>query len=216
VHWHVIEKQVAGPGSERDRPSSVLWFGGGKIRYAYHGLVFIVDENEGVFIVINQRRKTYIRTSLPLDMKAICSEQLRLRFEGIRETGAVEEAGETTKILDRECQGYTVKLWQEYKGEKAGHKTGTVWATRDVPFDWKRLNRLLENLRVYYNRDARCRKELNKIQGFQMGWDMKSPRGETIMAQRIVKIARETPPPGTYAVPEGYTRREKLRNGDLG
>jgi len=216
THWHVVEKQVAGPGAEGSRPSTDLWFGDGKIRCTVSGFIFLMDEAKREFTVINTRQKTYVRTSMPLDMMAVSSEQLRLRFAAIRNTGTVEETGESTKILDRACRGYTVSLWMEYKNRKAGHRSGTVWATRDLPFDWKRLNKLLENLRVFYRRDAECRKELNKIQGFQMGFDLELPRGQGTISKRVVKIARETPPPGTYEVPEGYEKREKLEPRDLG
>ncbi len=213
-HWYVLEKQVSGPGSEKDQPTSEMWIGDGKVAYIMPDRILIIDQVKKRLIFANRRYKTYVERPLPLDLSKLYAIQLAMRFQAVKNTGAVEETGEVRTILDRKCKGYGVKLWKEYKGRKTDIRKLTVWATEDVPFDWKKYNLMLENLRKIYNRDETCRKELNKIRGYQMATDFKVRTGEVI-SYAIVEISRKKPPAGVYETPKDFTRNEKLTKRDF-
>ena len=213
-HWYLLEKQVSGPGSEKDRPASEMWIGAGKVAYIMPDRILIVDPVKKRLIFANRRYKTYVERPLPLDTSKLYSEQLAMRFKAVKDTGAVEATDKVRTLLDRKCKGYSVKLWKEYKGRKTDVRKLTVWATEDVPFDWKKCNAMLENLRKIYNRDEACRKELNKIRGHQMATDFKV-RGGTVISFAIVEISKKKPPAGVYEAPKGFTRVDKLTQRDF-
>ena len=212
--WYVLEKQVSGPGSGKDRPTSEMWLGDGQVTYIMSDRILIIDRNKKRMIFANRRNKTSVERPLPLDLSKLYADQLAMRFKAVKNTGAVKETGEIRTVLARKCKGYGVKLWKEYKGRKTDINHLTVWATEDVPFDWKQYNLMFEILRKIYNRDEVCRKELNKIRGHQMATEFNT-RGGEVISYAIVEISRKKPPAGVYAAPEGFTRKEKITKRDF-
>jgi hypothetical protein len=89
-----------------------------------------------------------------------------------------------------------------------------VWASTDVPFDLSLYDDMLYNMRLIYNRDPVYRSELEKIEGLQMGIELRG--GNFLRGRRYfdetVKMEARTPPPGIFSPPAGYTKKERIED----
>jgi hypothetical protein len=199
-------------------PPSELWMGDTKIAYYTPGRTFIVDLEARTFTVVNTESRTYVESSLPVDLPAILADDVRERYRVWRRSGKVSDAGKTDEILGKIASEYKVEFWEVENGEKSNEQSVRVWATTDVDFDWKRIDELLVPLRIILNRDEALREELREIEGAQLkvewwtGWFGKGQKHET----EVVEIALDRDPPkGVYTPPEGFEQKERLTKKDL-
>jgi hypothetical protein len=199
-------------------PASELWIGETALAYLTPGRTFIVDLEARTFTVVNAESRTYVQSSLPVDLSAILSSDMQARYKVWHRSGTVGDTGKTEEILGKTATEYKVESWEVEGGEKSNKQSIQVWATTDVDFDWKRIDELLDPLRIILNRDETLRKELHEIEGVQLkvewwtGWFGKGRKHLT----EVVEIALDRDPPkGVYTPPADYERKERLTRKDL-
>ncbi len=93
-----------------------------------------------------------------------------------------------------------------------------VWASKDVPFDWKELmNTYLEMSKVALRLNDQSIKEMAKIDGYQIKSEttMNMMGSDVNSYQEVVEISQKAAPAGTYTVPEGFAKQDKLSSADL-
>jgi hypothetical protein len=94
-----------------------------------------------------------------------------------------------------------------------------VWASTDVPFDWKAFNEkmLPQFTQAMMNIGGDAMDELLKIKGFQIRTDMSMNMMGADMKSwtEVSEIAEKSAPAGIYSVPEGYTKKDKFSMMDL-
>lgn len=113
-----------------------IWFKKNQLIYSTPGRTVIVDQENKQMIIINRREKTYVQTSLPLEMKNILSAEILEMLKTRQVSGDLKKTEKTKKIENWNCTGYEVQVDQPYALE-IKH-----WATKDVPFDWHQLNKM--------------------------------------------------------------------------
>jgi hypothetical protein len=198
--------------------ASELWLGDTKIAYRTPGRVFIVDLEEQTFTLANTTTRTFVETALPLDLSAVLSEHLAGRYEVWRRSGVVSDTGDTMEILGKTATEYEVEFWEVEDGKKSNELSGRVWATTDVSFDWRRADELMVPMRMILNRDEELREELLEIQGAQLRvewWVGRFGCGRKHFTEVVEIVPDREPPPGVYAAPAGYARKERLTQEDL-
>ena len=162
--------------------------------------------------MINHSTKTYVPMDLPLDISQYFPAQFSQMMQGV--TIKVNPTGETKTIKSWKCDGYDVNMNIMMMNMKQ-----KVWASKDVPFDWKAFNEkmLPQFTQAMMNIGGEAMDELKKMEGFQirtemsmgiMGAEMKS-------WTEVSEITEKSAPAGIYSIPEGYTKKDKFSMMDL-
>jgi len=189
-----------------------MWMGSDKMMVEMPQHKIVIDLGKNVMFWINNQEKSYVEMILPLDPEKYFPAQMTQMMKNVKLT--VTPKGEKQKVGEWECEGYEMSMSFMMMNMKQ-----TIWASQDVPFDWKdysekMLPKLTQATRYLGEESLN---ELMKIQGFQiksetsmdaMGYEVKS-------WQEVQEIVKQTPPDGTYAVPEGYIKKDKLDLSDI-
>ena len=196
---------------------SETWIGSDIIAGTERGRTVIVDRRRQRLIYIDHKHQTWVESRLPLDLPTLfCEHSLKTHLER-RSSGEVTETRRTRRILGRKCRQYDVHSWYVGDGRIHTEEWIKVWASTDVPFDLSLYDDMLYNMRLIYNRDAVYRSELEKIEGLQMGLELRD--GNFLRGRRYfdetVKMEARTAPPGTFSAPAGYTKKERIENFEM-
>ena len=160
-----------------------------------------------IIYVIDHPSKTYVETSLPLDMSKVLPPEAvagRIKITGVK----VTPNGQTKTVGEWNCRGYDFDMDSTMMKMKS-----FLWVTQDVPFDWKHFSQevYLNVMKVKMsemNIGHKFIKEFKKIEGFPVASEM-NIMGMNITST-VVEISKKSAPAGIYAPPEGYTKIDKL------
>ena len=176
----------------------------------------IVDLENQKFIIVNIKDETYIEARLPLDMSCIIPDSLCRAFESRKMTGTVNKTDVKKEILEKSCDTYDFTFWS-VKADRPNPLKMTVWATKDVPVNLESYNELLENLRIFHNRDKRLQEELRKIEGIQLGNEIvyKQTLAKKKFFEQSIVLSEKKPEEDVYSIPDGFKNKEKLDFHDI-
>ncbi len=172
----------------------------------------IIDMGKKKVYILLHSSKSYVETSLPLDMKKLLPEQAAQMMGMMKLTLKVNPTNETKVINNWKCTGYDMDMSMMMMSMKS-----RIWVTKDVPFDWKKFQDQfgIESFKATMASmqiGDEVIDEMKKIQGFQVKTDMTM----TIMGQSVkitsdvVEIAKKSPPASVYTIPADYKKSEKL------
>jgi beta-lactamase regulating signal transducer with metallopeptidase domain len=193
---------------------SETWIGDDIIAGTERGRTVIVDRAQQRLLYVDHKHRTWVESPLPLDIPTLFCEHSLKTHQKRRSSGEVTETRRTRRILGRKCRQYDVHSWHVGDGRIHTEEWIKVWASTDVPFDLSLYDDMLYNMRLIYNRDAIYRSELEKIEGLQMGLELRS--GNFLRGRRYfdetVRMEARTPPRGTFSAPAGYTKKERIED----
>ena len=193
-----------------------IWISDQKFAFHTPRLSHIIDRESGSITIINHRTKSYVRTTLPLDPETFFPGQTAaLMKETLASIEATEEATGKEKVIgNMNCAEYKIEM----KSSKLSLNM-TVWASTDVPFDWKKINSLLNtnwgqlNLTLGKNMLT----AFQKIEGFfvstETRWSFEDSEWRT--TTEITEITEKPSEENVYAAPKDYKQKENLAPGDL-
>jgi hypothetical protein len=188
------------------------WIGTNQMATISADKVMILDMTKNVMFIVNPKDKTYIETSLPLDMNKLVPKEMAPMLAMMKMTVKVAANGQVKKIKNWNCGGYDVDMSMSMMKMKM-----KVWATTDVPFDWKAYSKMYANIAKTQFMDDSSIAEFGKISGYQiasemtmnmMGSDMK-------VNTQVAEITKKDAPVNAYKVPAGFTKKDGLSLQDL-
>jgi len=188
------------------------WIGANQMTNISGDKVIILDMGKNMMYIVNPKEKTYIETTLPLDMNKLVPKEMAPMLAMMKMTVKVTPNGKTQKIGKWNCGGYDVDMSMSMMQMKM-----KVWATTEVPFDWKAYSKMYANVAKMQFMDDASIAEFNKISGYQvasemtmnmMGADMK-------VATTVGEITKKDAPANVYKVPAGFTKKDSLSLQDL-
>ena len=194
-----------------------LWIGKNKIVSFDKSRMIILDKTKNLICFVNKNDKTYVEAAVPVDPSKVLDEQTQGFLKTIKFRIILKDTGKTQKIKKWKCKIYKMDQWIE-QGENRFEETETnFWAARKVPFDPAFFNEMFKNLLRLVNSDESLFEEVDKMKGYVVKAETKLfSEGKTVKSSReVVEISKKKPPVGVYAVPDGYTKKEKLTFGDL-
>lgn len=193
------------------------WITKNKMAIISENRITIIDLEKKKAYIINKNVKTYTETGLPLEMANIVPENIATYLKSVQYVGAVKEKGESKKIGKFACRGFEINSYLMYEGSKANETDSTLWVSTDVPFDWQQYNEMYMNLRRLNNFSEGLLAEMGKIKGFPIASELYFyPKGFSVKTTtEVIEMSEEGAPAGTYSVPEGYTKKEKMSIRDL-
>ncbi len=188
-----------------------IWFMDNQLAYITPGRIVLVDQNTKLISIINRGDKTYVQTSLPLEMKNIVSAEILATLQSRQVSGEVKETAENKKIDNWNCAGYEIQVDQPYALE-IKH-----WATSDVSFDWKKLNEMFSDIRKLGNYSDAYIEQLKQIKGFVVFTDVEIFLQGTSFGSKsqVLEISRKDPPADVYTIPDGFKKNKQLSIQDL-
>ena len=176
----------------------------------------IIDLTKKVMYLVNHTNKSYVPMELPVDItKYLPDETAQMIGQMVNSiTVEVTPTGKKKKIGQWDCDEYDVVM--NMMMMKINMK---VWATKDVPYSWEKVTQdmMSQVMAAQLRLNEKALQEFQKIKGQwiasettmnMMGNDIRS-------TTEVVEITQKDAPPGTYSVPRGYTKKEKLSQEDL-
>ena len=188
------------------------WIGNNLMTNISGDKVMILDMNKNLMFIVNPKEKSYIETTLPLDMSKLIPKEMAPMMAMMKMTVKVAPNGKTQKVGTWNCTGYDVDMSMSMMQMKM-----KVWATTEVPFDWKAFSKMYANVAKMQFMDDSSIAEFMKINGYQilsemtmnvMGADMK-------VTTQVAEITKKAAPAGVYSVPAGFTKKDSLSLQDL-
>lgn len=212
----VYIKQQTKMGAFMGKPGkdviSEHWLGTNKLAIISPDNTMIMDLGAKKMHLVYHKTKSYVEAALPLDMSTLMPEQaaqmVKSMMDGMKMS--VEANGQTKKILNWEAQGYDVKITMMGMEMKM-----VFWATKDVPFDWKKYSNMYSEVyKAQMRMGETFVKEFKKVQGYSVATQMEI-MGMKITTTTLEVDAKKEPGPGVYSVPAGYTKKDKLSMADM-
>lgn len=190
---------------------SETWLENDKYAVVSKSTSTIIDVGKKVIFMINHDDRTYVEMTLPLEIEKYLGDQAkqtRMMMAGM--TATVTPTEEKKKIDKWNCQAYDVKMSMGGMMEM----NMKVWTTKDVPFDLKKIKKL-QKISMELSGTLggeKILKEFEKIDGFQIYSEIEvKVMGQSIKTtSKVSEIGKKTSPAGTYSIPSGYTKTEKL------
>jgi len=189
------------------------WVSGKKFAMVADPLTYIVDlaRNSAIFLI--PASKTYVETTLPIDMIKLMPPEFADMAAMLQYTATVKPSGETKKIGAWNCAGYDVAV--SMRGSPLAMK---IWATTDVPFDLTKYEEMLgavQKAQMFLG-EATV-KEFAKIKGIQVATETTGEINgvQMRMTTEVVEISQRDAPRGIYEVPAGFTKKATLSLEDL-
>lgn len=194
---------------------SEQWISDDAVAMATDIITSIIDLKNGKMYLISHTAKTYVETPLPLDMSRIMPPQAAAMMGMMKATVTVTPNGQTKQFGTWKCQGYDAAIAMTMMTMKM-----SVWATTAPGFDYKKFMEkayasVLKSQSIFFDDAAIA--EMMKISGLpiytETTWEMMGAQMRS--TSEVVEIGNKPAPPGTYAVPAGYTKTETLSMQDL-
>ena len=188
------------------------WVGNNQLANMTGDKIMIMDMNKSLMFIVNPKDKTYVQTTLPLDMTKLVPKEAASMMAMMKVTVKVTPNGQTKKIGKWNCSGYDMDMNMAMMQMKM-----TVWATTDVPFDWKLFSKMYANVSKMQFMDDAAIAEINKISGYQVASEMNMDMmgSKLKVTSQVVEIIQKSAPAGIYAVPVGYTKKDTLSLEDM-
>jgi hypothetical protein len=188
------------------------WVGNNQLVNKTGDKIMIMDMNKKMMFIVNPKDKTYVETALPLDMSILLPKEAASMVSMMKVTVKVAANGQTKKVNKWSCSGYDVEMSMMMMQMKM-----KVWATTDVPFDWKMFAKMYANVSKMSFMDDAAIAEMMKINGYQVASEMTMDMmgSKLNVTSQVVEITQKPAPAGIYAVPAGYTKKDKLSMEDM-
>jgi hypothetical protein len=141
-----------------------MWLGTNKMATIADANSIIMDVGKKKMIIVSHKDKSYVETTLPLDMAKLLPEQMAQMMKGMMDgmTVTLTPNDKTKKIGKWNAKGYDFNI-----GVMGMEMKMTMWATKDVPFDWKKyMSMYSEVYKVSFNMGEKFMKEFMKIDGY--------------------------------------------------
>jgi hypothetical protein len=188
------------------------WVGNNQLVNQTGDKIMIMDMGKNMMYVVNLKDKTYVQTSLPLDMSKLVPKEAAGMMSMMKVTVKVTPNGQKQKVNKWNCIGYDVDMNMMMMQMKM-----KVWATTEVPFDWKLFAKMYANVSKMQFMDDAAIAELMKINGYQVASEMSMDMMGSKMkvTSQVVEITQKPAPAGIYSVPAGFTKKDSLSLEDM-
>ncbi len=209
---HTSAFEIMGQKQEAKDEITEQWVGKGRMAMVSPESKTLIDLGKNTIVMINHQDKTYLEAALPLDMSKLLPPEAAGMMAMMKPKVQVSPNGQVRKIGSWNCKGYDIKMEMMMMSMNIA-----VWATTEVPFDWKEHQKMSANLMNLQGQiiDEAAMKEFFKIEGVQiaseinmnvMGADMK-------VKTEVQEISDKNPPADLFSIPAGYKKIDHISMG---
>jgi hypothetical protein len=196
---------------------SEIWIGAGKMAVHGENTAVIIDQADSLMIFVNHTDSTFAEIALPMDWSQVVDEALLGRLSMFKRQGEIVATGETKKIGDWECAAYKLVTWIPYMDIKYDEREITTWVATNAPIDMAAYTEMMVELGKLRNFSDELIEETKKMEGLPVSSDgVIYQKGFSVnTTDELIEMFEDDAPDGTYAVPEGYTKKDQLTIQDL-
>jgi hypothetical protein len=188
------------------------WIGDNQMATITGHQAVIVDLTKSVVLMVNNRNKSYVEMTLPLDMSKYLPAQMAQMMGATKVT--VTPNGQTQQVGEWQCDGYDMTM--DMMMMKLNSK---IWASKTVSFDWQGMAEKLMPLvmQASMRLNDESLQELAKIKGVQIKSETSMEMMGTAvkMSQEVLEISTKPAPAGVYTVPADYTKKDQFSMEDM-
>lgn len=217
---HTDAMEMMGHKSPAKDEIQEIWIGANSYAMNTSHNSTIIDLAAKKFWMVLHSKKSYLELSLPADFSKLMPEAMAGMYASMKMEAKVTPTGQTKKIGNWNCDGYNVEMKMNMMGMSMP-MTQTIWASKDVPFDWKSFVDKIwpEVMSATFKTltPANFMNEMKKIVGYPIYIDthVEVMGAKTHSTSEVVEITTKPAPAGAYAPPAGYTKRDKLDMADM-
>ncbi|MEN6310012.1 MAG: hypothetical protein ABFD80_00575, partial [Acidobacteriota bacterium] len=141
--FHVIGSLAVEPAPEWGRKAESLmisrewWFNRTQMVFITQGWRYVFDKGRSRILVINAADGYYIEVSMLADTRDLVDPEYAATLGRVRASGTVSKSPNKRTALERECNTTAISEWLVDDGQHVFDRDRTVYATTDVPFDWR-------------------------------------------------------------------------------
>jgi hypothetical protein len=234
--WHlreVVHKdavRIAG----RDLPASDtptdIWYTNDKVAVVAETTTMVFDFGKKKAFIVDHANKLFIVAPLPIEPRKVF-EKAAVKFtEQHKTTVTVTPTGQTKTIGGLSCSGYDVVVATTASGRALGitlNSAETVsmvmWTTKEIQVDPAIHEQVVANQRRLQLYDEATVAELAKVGGYpvltEITSEITATGGSPLKKTSRIELksaGQAEVPVEVFAIPEGYTRRERFDPRDLG
>lgn len=194
-----------------------LWIGSNRLAAISPGRKIIIDGPQKRMFIINRKNKTYVETTIPLDIFKLLPTWLHEYFGTMELAGTIEAGKETRDIRQWKCRKYSLKTKQSAQSQNPKESDIQYWYTLDAPVDLSAIDELYANLWRFEHYSENFIQELGKQSGFPIATviTLYTQASETRSTLDVVEIKKKTPGPEVYSVPANFSKKEQLTYNDM-
>jgi len=219
----VLGTLAVGPAPEWGKKATALtiarewWFGRNRMAFVSQDRRFVFDKPRGRILVINTADRYYVEASMTADSRELVDPGYIVALGRFRANGTVERSSKKKTVLGRECAGTVISEWLVNDNQHFFDRDRTVYATTDVPFDWRLSRDLVTWMLSFFNPEMAYFGGIRSIEGFPLAEIDICVRNaqRTAYGTEVTEIREAVSPEGFYEIPKGFGRREKLSQRDL-
>jgi len=181
------------------------WIGGDKFANITPDMSIILDLKANVAWIVNHKDKTYVETTLPLDISKLLPPEAQAMLGMMKATVSVQPTNETKTVGQWACTGYNVSINMMMMPMKMA-----VLATPNVPFDLNAYKSKMFSalMKGTMRLDDASVAEMEKVKGYWIVTDtsMEIMGAKMHSLSEVVEISQKTPGADVYKFPASYTK----------
>ncbi len=188
---------------------SEIWIGKNHYASIQKRESIIVDLIKNVLYRINHSARTVQELAMPVETLDYFPQPLAGLLGDMLDsiTVQVQSIDQNQTINKWQCNRYEVDISVQLAGVPVIISM-VIWATVDVPFDWRSVNRRLNfnMMKTLMSLNEEIQEEIKKITGFQIASDIRIQIADTRMNLRteVIEISQRLPDSKTYSIPNDY------------
>lgn len=193
------------------------WFNPTQMAFVAPGWRYVFDKGRGRILVINTTDGYFIEASVMADTRDLVDREYAESLGRMRANGTIAKTPNRKTVLGRGCSDTAVSEWLLDDNQHVFDRDRNVYATTDVPFDWRMYRDLTTWMVSFFNPEMAYFGGLRSIEGFPLAeTDVCVRNGRsTSYGIEIKEIGEATPPKDFYEIPAGLSRKEKLGRRDI-
>jgi len=217
IESHTDEYYYMGQTHPAEDRIDQIWFGGDKVAYITGNQKILFDTGDSSFVFVNLADSSYAETRLPFDWANLVSTDTYAFLEKYQRHGEVKETAATKTIGGWPCREYEITSWLIVEDGRYNEREETAWMSVELPIVWDLFRRIHGDFLKLSNYDDAFVTELLKIDGFSAATEtMTYIHGFGVNSrQRVIDVSERPAPPGLYAAPDGFRKKNELALEDI-
>jgi hypothetical protein len=204
---HTDEAVVMGQLQPAKDEQGITWMTNDKMRDDTGDISNITRFDLNKIYIINNKDKTYSEIDLPVDFDKIFPAEAKQWIQMMQVMATVTDTGETQKIKDWDCKKYLAEISISIMGMTTP-MTIEMWTSKDLGIDMAIYKKFHDETLLLNPMLKNIMEEMQKIDGYPVltKTSMTMMGVETKFQEQVLSVEIKDPPPGTYNLPQGYTK----------
>ena len=193
------------------------WFGRNVMAFLTEEWRYVFDKDRSRILVINVKDKYVVAVPMTAGAQDLVEPGFLDGLGRTRVNGTITKSPNKRTILGKECPGTVVSEWIISDERHVFDRDRTIYASPDVPFDWRMNRDLTMWMLTFFNPQMAYFGGLRSIEGFPLVETDVFTRNNQQMnySTEVTEMWDVTPAPDFYEIPAGFTRKDKLSQRDI-